>query len=99
MESAGVVRNLKKNLKNSIRAHLSCVMRKTVFKFQHKWGCTATEDGLRLEISDLGRRGIVLCSENKSADQLGGYRAADLPLWFRKCKSRFSHDMAHFTFL
>ena len=27
---------------------------------QHKTGCTATEDGQRLEISDLGRRGIVL---------------------------------------
>ena len=27
---------------------------------RHKPGCTATEDGKRLEISDLGRRGIVL---------------------------------------
>ena len=27
---------------------------------RHKPGCTATEDGLRLEISDLERRGIVL---------------------------------------
>ena len=27
---------------------------------QHKPGCTATEDGLRLEISDLERRGMVL---------------------------------------
>ena len=26
---------------------------------RHKQGCTATEDGWRLEISDLGRRGIV----------------------------------------
>ena len=26
----------------------------------HKPGCTATEDGKRLEISDLSRRGIVL---------------------------------------
>ena len=26
----------------------------------HKPGCTATEDGLRLEISDLESRGIVL---------------------------------------
>ena len=39
-------------------------MRKPVFgvsnQVQHKPGCTATEDGKRLEISDLGRRGIVL---------------------------------------
>ena len=27
---------------------------------QHKPGCTATEDGLRLEILDLENRGIVL---------------------------------------
>ena len=27
---------------------------------RHKPGCTATEDGLRLEILDLERRGIVL---------------------------------------
>ena len=27
---------------------------------RHKPGCTATEDGYRLEISDLERRGIVL---------------------------------------
>ena len=27
---------------------------------QHKFGCKATEDGLRLEISDLGTKGIVL---------------------------------------
>ena len=27
---------------------------------RHKPGCTATEDGLRLEISDLESRGIVL---------------------------------------
>ena len=27
---------------------------------QHKPGCTATEDGSRLEISDVGSRGIVL---------------------------------------
>ena len=27
---------------------------------RHKPGCTATEDGQRLELSDLERRGIVL---------------------------------------
>ena len=29
-------------------------------KVRHKPGCTATEDGQNLEISDLGRRGIAL---------------------------------------
>ena len=34
------------------------------------------------------------CSEIKGADQLRGYREADLRLCFRICKSRFSHDAA-----
>ena len=33
-----------------------------------------------------------LCSENKGADQLRSYCAADLRLCFRICKKRFSHD-------
>ena len=55
----------------------------------HKPGCTATEDGKMLENSDLESRGIVsyLCSENKGADQLRGYREADLRLCFRICKT------------
>ena len=37
-----------------------------------------------------------LCGENKSADQLWGYRAADLRRVFgRYAKSRLSHDGAH----
>ena len=40
------------------------VTRKPVFgvfgQVLHKLGCTATEDGQRPEISDLGSRGIVL---------------------------------------
>ena len=40
------------------------VVRKTVFGIfdlvPHKPDCTSIEDGERLEISDLGRRGIVL---------------------------------------
>ena len=39
-------------------------MRKSFFwvsdQDRHKWDCTITEDGQRLEISDLGCRGIVL---------------------------------------
>ena len=50
---------------------------------RHKPGCTATEDGERLEISDLERRG----SENKGADQLHGYSEADLRLCVRICKT------------
>ena len=37
---------------------------------RHKPGCRATEDGQRLEISDLGRRGIVQGSSNKEWDFL-----------------------------
>ena len=38
-----------------------------------------------------------LCSENKGADQLSGYREADLRLCFRIYKCWFSHDAAHFS--
>ena len=37
-----------------------------------------------------------LYSENKGADQLRSYCAADLRLCFCICKSRFSHDEAQF---
>ena len=44
--------------------NLSLVVRKPVFgvsdQVRHKPGCTTTEDGKRLEISDLDRRGILL---------------------------------------
>ena len=55
-------------------------MRKRLHGFQPgptQTGCTAKEDGRRLEISDLESRGIVLCSKNKGADQLHSYRSAD----------------------
>ena len=66
-------------------------MRKPVFgvsdQVRYKPVCGATEDGYRLEISDLGSRGIVqLYSENKGADQLGSYCAADLRPCCRICK-------------
>ena len=39
------------------------------------------------------------CSENKGADQLRGYRKADLRLCFRiYAKSWFSHGAAHIMF-
>ena len=73
---------------------LSLVGRKPVFgvsdQVRHMPGCTVTEDGWKLEISDLESRGIVqlyyLCNENKGADQLRGYCEADLRLCFRICK-------------
>ena len=70
---------------------MSLVVRKPVFgvfdQVRHKPGRTATEDGYRLEISDLGSRGLYYpCSENKGADQLRGYGEANPRLCFRICK-------------
>ena len=52
-----------------VHIHLSRKARKPVFRvseqIRHKPGCTATEDGQRLEIPDLGRRGIVLSVKQK----------------------------------
>ena len=67
-------------------------MRKPVFgvsdQVRHNPGCTATEDGYRLEISDLESRVILLCSENKGADQIHGNHAADLCFCFCICKKK-----------
>ena len=57
---------------------MSLVTRKPVFgvsdQFPGKPGCTATEDGYRLEISDLGVEGLYYpYSKNKGADQLRCY--------------------------
>ena len=65
-------------------------MRKPVlrvfYQVRHKQGFTTTEDGKRLEISDLGSRGIYhLCRENKGADKLLGHRTADLHLCLCIC--------------
>ena len=47
-------------------------MRKPVFwvsdQVRHKPGCTTTEDGKRLVILDLGRRGIALFMQRKQRD-------------------------------
>ena len=54
---------------NSI-VYMSLVVRKPVFgvsdQVPHKPGCTATEDGWRLEISYLGRREIVRIAKTKA---------------------------------
>ena len=67
---------------------MSLLVRKLVFgvfdQVPHKPGCTATEDGKRLEISDLDRKELHYpCGENKGADQLRGYLEADPRLCFR----------------
>ena len=50
--------------------------------------------GLKFRIYEV--EGLYyLCSENKGADQLRGYREADLRLFSAYAKSRFSHDAAH----
>ena len=46
--------------------------------------------GLKLRIKEEGELYSIihLCSENKGTDQLRGYRAADLCLWFRIFKKQ-----------
>ena len=49
--------------------------------------------GLKFQIKKV--EGLYyLCSENKGADQLRGYREADLRLCFPYAKHWFSHDVA-----
>ena len=68
-------------------SNMSGIMRKPVFgvskQVLHKPGFTAR--GLQFQISKV--EGFYnLCSKNKGADQLGGYRAIDLRLCFHICK-------------
>ena len=64
-------------------------MRKPVFgvsdQVPHKPGCTATEDGWRLEILYLGRREIVLSAKLICV------------FVFAYAKSRFSYNKAHLS--
>ena len=80
------------SLLHGLQEYMSLVVRKPVFgvsdQVRHKPGCTATEDGQRLEIWIWVVEGLYyLYSENKGADQLRGYREADLCLSFRICKN------------
>ena len=62
---------------NIDKDYMSRVVRK------HKPGCTTTEDGKRLEISDLEVEGLFyLCSKNKGTDQLCSNGTVDLCLCF-----------------
>ena len=50
-----------RGLISTIQHHyLSLVLRKPIVGVRHKPGCTVTDNAKRLEISDLGSRGIVL---------------------------------------
>ena len=79
-------------------------MRKPVFGVsdlvRHKPGCTATEDGLRLEISDLESRGIATIYVAKTKALISFAVAAKLICVFvfayEKCW--FSHDAAQMLF-
>ena len=74
-----------------VNGHMSRVMRKPVFGFsnqvQHKLSCIATEDGKKLEISDLERN---LCSKNK-----GATTQLICAFVLAYAISRFPHDAAH----
>ena len=83
---------------------MSLVVRKSVFavsdQVRHKPVCTQQKmarglRGLKFRIEKV--EGLYYsCSENKGADQLRGYREADLRLCFRiYVKICFSHDTAH----
>ena len=76
-------------------------MRKPVFgvsdEVRHKSGCAATEDGYRLELSDLGRRGIVLSVWRKQRRAVTAQLICAFV--FACAKSRFSHDEAHISIL
>ena len=74
-----------------ITRHLSRVMRKPTFWFK-TWSDTnqtvqllKMARGLKFRIKKVEEL-YCLCSENKGADQLRGYREADLRLCFRICK-------------
>ena len=59
--------HLHKVLEACAQLCLTCIMGKPVFgvsnEVQHKLGYTTTDNGWRLDISDLGRRGMVLSME------------------------------------
>ena len=66
-------------------------MRKPTFWFQTRSDTNQTVQLQKMArglIWDLDSRVLYyLCSENKGADQLRGYREADLRLCFRICKT------------
>ena len=77
---------------------MSCILRKPVFgvsdQIRHKPDCTAAEDSQRLEILDLGSRGIVLSIKRKRR-RWAVTAQLICAFVFAYAKSRFSHDAAH----
>ena len=83
-------------------AHLSRIMRKPTF-----WFPTWSETNQAVQLQKMARglkfriyvvEGLYYpYSENKGADQLRGYREADLRLCFAYAKHWFSHGVAHFV--
>ena len=75
---------------------LSCDTRKPVFgvsdQVKHKTACASTEDGWKLEILDLRRRGIVLST--KALNSFAVTAKLICAFVFAKAKIRFSHDVA-----
>ena len=75
-------------------------MRKQVFgvsdQVHYKPGCTATEDGQRLEILDLGSRGIV--AKTKALISFTVTAKLICVFVFAYAKIRFSHDEAHIIY-
>ena len=86
---------------HGVNAPMSRVMSKPTFWFPTWSGTNQTVQiqkmarGLKFRISKV--EGLYrLCSENKGADQLRGYREADQRLYFRLCIMYFFfHDAAH----
>ena len=76
---------------------MSLVVRKPVFwvsdLVRHKLGCAITEYGKRLEISDLGRRGI------NCTIQVAKTKALICFFVFAYAKKRFSHGEAQIAVL
>ena len=66
---------------------------------QYKPACTVTEAGWKLEISDLRRRGIVLCVVKRKVLIRCAVTAQLICVFvFAKAKIWFSHDAAHLIY-
>ena len=87
----------------SVELNMSLVVRKPVYGVsdlvRHKPGCTVMEDGKRLEISDLDRRGIFFCTihvaKRKALISFTVTAKLICVFVFANAKSRFSHTAAH----
>ena len=79
-------------------AHMSRAVRTPISgvsdQVRHKTGCTTTEDGWGLELSDRGsRRILLLCEKTKAL--ISCAVTLIFAFVFAYVKRRFSHDAAH----